>query len=479
MAREEEGKWRLLNPLTIRYSQPRIAPHFRDGRLLAGTVEQVSEAPLAEDVADWHPRDAAEGVPPYDVVLVPPFPAIRVISWLPKIRRPDGEAERDVNGDQILGKRAWFALDNRRLNTVQVVAARRWPRRCCVAVRCIEEVPGSSTSREIRKFRTTTEGRIVDVGIRAGETSSWSWAEAVPEGAEVTNVEPEGLFAEDLWDARTWAPHAVEVALRSSSLATGQTGHDKRPEPEVALRSSSLATGQTGHDKRPEPEDMPKPRALCGGGRGTGAAGTPHNDGSGGGGAGSGAAADSVAVGGTSGYGSGMYGGSHGGGGFAGGHRGHQAGNSYSNNYGNNYRGSYGSGNGDNYGGNYGGGYACGGCGRGRGRGNAATYAPAGGRGGNAVAHKTGNAGDAGTGDSAYRGGRLMSCPENGWQYIDPAGKIQGPFELEKMRLWHGFGYFRSDLPMRCDPGDAFLPFETIFPQPIKPFQADVLRYAQ
>lgn len=235
----DEGKWRLLNPLSIRFSQPRIAPHFRDGHLLDESAAEVYESPLEDRpgacsmdgsrFGSWAgPSDSAPGPPPYDVVLVPPFPAIRVISWLPKLRHPDGEVERDAYGDHILGKRAWFALDNRRLHAMQFAAARRWPRRCCVVVRCIEEVPGT-TVRELRKFRTTTEGKSVEVG-RVGETRAWQWAEALFVPSVPTNlckdapaiastapppdfmVEPEGLFAEDLWDATVWAPHAVAVA---------------------------------------------------------------------------------------------------------------------------------------------------------------------------------------------------------------------------------------------------------------------------
>ena len=161
-----------MNPLSIRFSQPRIAPHYRDGHLIDETAAEVSDMPLEEGGASVaNLTDAASGAPPYDVVLVPPFPGIRVISWLPKIRRPDGEAERDEHGDQKLGKRAWFALDNRRLHSLQCAAAKRWPKRCCAVVRCIEEVPGS-TIRELRKFRTTTEGRCVEIGVRTGETQN-------------------------------------------------------------------------------------------------------------------------------------------------------------------------------------------------------------------------------------------------------------------------------------------------------------------
>lgn len=38
-----------------------------------------------------------------------------------------------------------------------------------------EEVPGT-TIRELRKFRTTSEGKSVDVGFHFGEPKQWSWA---------------------------------------------------------------------------------------------------------------------------------------------------------------------------------------------------------------------------------------------------------------------------------------------------------------
>jgi len=233
---EEEGQWRLLNPLSIRFSQPRIAPHYRDGHLIDETTAEVSDMPIEVTGATVaNPTDAASGTPPYDVVLVPPFPGIRIISWLPKLRRPDGEAERDEYGDQKLGKRAWFALDNRRLYSLQCAAAKRWPKRCCAVVRCIEEVPGS-TIRELRKFRTTTEGRCVDIGVRVGETQNWCWKEVAPPAAAEAQMEAEGLFAEDLWDAGQWAPRALELAS-GSSLAS-------KKEPAVA--ASAVATGPVG-----------------------------------------------------------------------------------------------------------------------------------------------------------------------------------------------------------------------------------------
>lgn len=228
---KDEGKLRLLNPLNIRFSQPRIAPHFRDGHLLHETAAEVRTVPLEDNPALERAPDSAEGVPPYDLVILPPFPCIRVISWLPKLRGSDGEAERDANGDQILGKRAWFVLDNRRLQTLQTAAAKAWPRRCCAVVRCLEEVPGT-TIRELRKFRTTTEGRSIEVGVRVGDAYPWSWVQDAPAGARAEELVAEGPFAEDLWDAERWAPQAVAATASGNSLEDAPESEPAHREPQ-------------------------------------------------------------------------------------------------------------------------------------------------------------------------------------------------------------------------------------------------------
>lgn len=68
--------------------------------------------------------------------------------------------------------------------------------------------------------------------------------------------------------------------------------------------------------------------------------------------------------------------------------------------------------------------------------------------------------------------GSKLPCPEVGWQYVDPKGNIQGPFSLTEMKAWHGLGYFRPTLQMRCDANDKFLPFGELFPHPLIPFQS-------
>lgn len=341
----DEGKWCLINPLSVRFSQPRINPYFRDGRLLDETSCEVYETSLLR------PEEATTA-PPYDVILVPPFPAIRVISWLPKMRRPDGEAERDEYGDNVLGKRAWFALDNRRLHSMQRAAAKRWPRQCCVAVRCLEEVPGGSTIRELRKFRTTTQGKSIDVGMRAGDSKHWSWVDDAPPGAREAfkatgfEVEPEGFFAEDLWDANTWASHAVAIAsdARAADQERRHAGPpaeaqpspkpEAQPVPQPPPPVVSQPQAQVFQEASPYPVAQPQPRPP-----------------------------------------------------------------------------------------------------------------------------------------------RLIPCPPAGWQYIDPAGRIQGPFGLDKMRLWNQHGFFYPGLLMRSNAVSEFLPFSQLWPFGVLPFTSQVIEY--
>lgn len=361
----QPGALRLLNPLNIRFSQPRIAPHFRDGHLLEETAAEVRSEPLQDDPAYQESPEAAAGRPPYDLVILPPFPAIRVISWMAKVRGSDGKAERDENGDQILGKRAWFALDNRRLWSLQKAAAKAWPRRCCTVVFCLEDVPGA-TVKELRKFRTTTEGKQIELGARIGETKTWSWVQDAPSGATfIEEDELEGLFAEDLWDALQWAPEAAAAAS------------ERDPEDFVPrhARKSDPAKEEQTHASQPARTSVPRQVAVAN----AGYAAVPQQS--------------LVPTGPT----------------FGG------------------------------------------------------AYAP--------VAPLPTN------GFGGGRRGIPAQCPEQGWEYIDPANKKQGPFSRSKMRLWHEHGFFYPDLLMRCCIEDAFVPFAVLFPQPMEPFLGIVMRY--
>ena len=317
-----DGKYRLLNPLNIRFSQPRVAPLFRDGRHLAESQREV-QVEMFEVPTDI----VGVETPPYDCVLVPPFPIIRVISWLPKVRHPDGEAETDRYGDQVYGERAWFALDNRRLHVLQSFATQMWPKRCSIIVRCLEEVPGT-TVRELRKFRTTTEGRSVEVGARGGSSGRWRWQDALPRGASCENVANEGVFSEELFDAMIWTPAAMNRCIEREAVRQRRRAREGTIESVSTMEPNADSGGSDGGDAKP----------------------------------------------------------------------------------------------------------------------------------------------------TARRRAELPSAPEDGWQYIDHSGKVQGPFCREKMRLWNERHYFFPQLPMRCAEEDDFAPFAELFPKPMEPFKSCVMR---
>eukprot|EP00392_Amoebophrya_sp_AT5.2_P017050 g17365.t1 len=65
-----------------------------------------------------------------------------------------------------------------------------------------------------------------------------------------------------------------------------------------------------------------------------------------------------------------------------------------------------------------------------------------------------------------------QECPKHGWQYVDPKGLMQGPFDLDEMQQWHQLGYFKPELKMRfCETMD-FVPFQLLFPHPNIPFES-------
>jgi len=60
------------------------------------------------------------------------------------------------------------------------------------------------------------------------------------------------------------------------------------------------------------------------------------------------------------------------------------------------------------------------------------------------------------------------------WFYLDPQGKIQGPFGADTMRRWHEAGYFEETLPLSQDRDGPFDALSSIFPDPSDAFLATV-----
>lgn len=58
---------------------------------------------------------------------------------------------------------------------------------------------------------------------------------------------------------------------------------------------------------------------------------------------------------------------------------------------------------------------------------------------------------------------QMLVSPEAGWQYVDPKGTVQGPFDLVQIREWFNAGFLKPTLQMRCQPSDPFVPLQELF----------------
>jgi len=192
--RIRKGDKRLLCPFSIKFSQTRCRPNFQDGREVDEACAQVTSVPFAE--AWTTPEGGDETVEgeknlpshmedKYDEFLAHPFPTIEVIRWRAKVRDPEtGEFFTDPKtGKDKMGEEQWFTLDNRRLYALQKAAVKMWPKRCCVVVRVLRGDFGHA----LKKFKTLTNGRTVEVGHRfwkgeavdKNDNMVWSWEAAV------------------------------------------------------------------------------------------------------------------------------------------------------------------------------------------------------------------------------------------------------------------------------------------------------------
>lgn len=197
---------RLLCPLSIKFSQPRCRPNFQDGRTVESAVALVAAAPFPEawatppedlDDESSEDSDGGDSTPggkqtkehvqsliqapedEYDELLVHPFPCIEVIRWRAKLRDEDGNVIQDTTtGKDKMGDEEWFTLDNRRLCALQQAAVKHWPKRCAIVVKVLRGDFGHA----LRKFKTLTNGRCVEIGHRFDESntnSAWAWEAAV------------------------------------------------------------------------------------------------------------------------------------------------------------------------------------------------------------------------------------------------------------------------------------------------------------
>lgn len=149
---------KIVSPLAIRFSQPRICPTFRNGAAVDDVLPTMTVLPPPPGC-------------PFDGLIVAPFPEIEVLRFRPKCGE-DLDREERFDG--------WFSLDNRRLYALQRFATMQFPKLVGVIVMCRVELPSMNA---LRKFGTTSAG--ADILVAPKEASSrvkpwtWCWHSAV------------------------------------------------------------------------------------------------------------------------------------------------------------------------------------------------------------------------------------------------------------------------------------------------------------
>jgi len=229
----------VLNPLAIRFSQPRINPLFTDGSLLDSAVSACGLAQCRTGALT--PGEHLELS-----FLRAPFPPIEVVRFRPKLRRPDGTALKDeVTGEPVWGQERWFTMDNRRLYCLQRAALELWPKPCFAEVRVISAVCGER--KVLGKFRTTDEGLTIVLAFAKDaevDRTAWDWRAALKNrGDKPAGIDgPWGAIeAEEQLDepGRAWV-------AQSGSLAPTAAG--KKPAgPDPAGKASAKALARAAH----------------------------------------------------------------------------------------------------------------------------------------------------------------------------------------------------------------------------------------
>jgi len=210
----------VLNPLAIRFAQPRINNFFAkpDGREVLDTIKELKIEPFVLDDSDSEDSFGRD-----DLFIRAPFPVIEVVQFRAKLRDEDGSTVKDeVTGIQRHGEERWFTLDNRRLYCLQRAAIKAWPSLCYAAVKVVDSL--DSTSKVLRKFRTTSDGTSVRIGSSQDvfeNLPEWSWRDSLPK-SECTERVKSALSSVEIEELRSEPRRAfVSVQVRRDLKGSG------------------------------------------------------------------------------------------------------------------------------------------------------------------------------------------------------------------------------------------------------------------
>ncbi|CAD7933061.1 unnamed protein product [Amoebophrya sp. A25] len=173
-------------------------------------------APTAQEA-----EDAAERRQKPVFLLTHPFPVIRVMRHKPKLRDSAGKPLTDKEtGETILGREEWFSVDNRRLLCLQrraVLYEELFDVECvCMCVEMLDD----THHKEIKKFRTRTNGETVEIGFYKGHgranVQRKMGGPADDQNGEGANAGEEEMY----WDP-TGGPNGQGAYKKASEIVIG------------------------------------------------------------------------------------------------------------------------------------------------------------------------------------------------------------------------------------------------------------------
>jgi len=203
---------KIICPLALRFSQDHIRPEFQGQATdIEAAIKAIKTKPGSGD---------------YDIVLVPPFPAIEIIRGHLKSGGSCGDSDH------------WLSLDNRRLYCLQRAALAHWPLRTAVAVEALR----APTEGMRKKVNSSVDGLSVGIGHSPKQLiDRWDWHESV-----------QGLAEKTLQGATAVAAHA-SVSLDDAKVCIQDLCDAPAPPSMLDLFFQNEKAGATSDSSTAEP----------------------------------------------------------------------------------------------------------------------------------------------------------------------------------------------------------------------------------
>lgn len=232
MATHDDKK--LIAPFALRFTRQVIWSEFEDRHTLEETIKQIKARETEGSTRVM-----------YDVILDAPFPDIEITRTRQKDHENPSEQERDQ----------WFALDNRRLYSLQRKALELWPRKVAIRAVLCQSTGACSRSDSMTAGRAALlhepplTGPSVNHLIRSSDKFyRWEWVKLV----HCINT------SQELAEAALWSVASDSVLQEGSALLNAV--EDMAGPPGLSPPTPSWAAARHAKEKDPveeEKEDLP------------------------------------------------------------------------------------------------------------------------------------------------------------------------------------------------------------------------------